>query len=625
MALAEQSQLVVTIRLNDQMSPTAVKVGKQMQDIERKTISLRKSVARVGEGLKTGLANSAKIAAAGVGFLAYNIKQGIDELVEWEDAQLQITAALKSTNGVSGVTAKMTEELALKYAELSNYEDDVILGAEAILLRFPNIKKKAFEPTLAAATDLAAGMGKDLPSAARTLALALNDPNAGLGRLTRAGITFTEQQKQQIKTLTDAGKVGKAQAIILSQVNKQYGGSASKATEGYRGNVTRLHKAIKDLQQSLAAPLLGPLSRLARRLAEFAKSKEVQQGIKDLGTAIAGLFSDENLAAGFQAMKEGIGFLRDLDWNQIRSAVSVSAEIMKTAVGMFTSLPAPLQGALVSLLAINKLTGGLGTAAIKGIGELLLSNLKTITAANVTVIGTNVVTPGQTPAATTSIVTSLAAAVASTPALAVTLGALGATLVGDQLLGPAVRSINPTYDKQYGQAFGDKTLLENLASVLTGQPIQFMGKTIQTGKGPNPALATEKSPLFNYALTRFIGLGGGQRPTGASVATRSGNFAGSSLPVIPVKFFDTLDGLWKQGKVSREYAVKLFEETQSGTKTYRQALAELKKIKGAQGEVKTAIQGQKYQFTLKPSVTISASATGKAITFAANGQRLEIL
>lgn len=602
MALAEQSQLVVTIRLNDQMSPTAVKVGRQMQDIERKTVSLRKAMGRVGEGLKTGLANSAKIAAVGVGFLAYNIKQGIDELVEWEDAQLQITAALKSTNAASGVTAKMTEDLANKYAELSNYEDDVILGAEAILLRFPNIKKKAFEPTLAAATDLAAGMGKDLPSAARTLALALNDPNAGLGRLTRAGITFTEQQKAQIKTLTDAGKVGKAQAIILAQVNKQYGGSASKATEGYRGNVTRLNKAIKDLQQSLAAPLIGPLSRLARRLAEFAKSPEIQQGLKDLGEGIAGLFSDENLNAGLDAVKGGLTFLRDLDWDAIKSGFQTTADIAKEAVSMFNSLPEGVKSGLITLLAANKLTGGLAVDFGKGIAGLVLNSLRTITAANVTVIGANVGGVGANPIPNAA-------------------GVAAGGIFGEALaLGKAtVAAVSPFF------------LAPLFTSMITGGPMDYGSynenvKNQPGGQIPGSLGLDSRTIYEDYVVRR-------QLPAVIRSRQRYGylNAFNAAPPPGPNSFANKMEAItllqkmYDEGKISSARASQIWEATQNGTKTYKQAVNELEKIKLKQDEVKTAIREQVVSLTVKPSVTISASATGNAITFAANGQRLEIL
>ena len=601
MALAEQSQLVVTIRLNDQMSPTAVKVGRQMQDIERKTVSLRKAMGRVGEGLKTGLANSAKIAAVGVGFLAYNIKQGIDELVEWEDAQLQITAALKSTNAASGVTAKMTEDLANKYAELSNYEDDVILGAEAILLRFPNIKKKAFEPTLAAATDLAAGMGKDLPSAARTLALALNDPNAGLGRLTRAGITFTEQQKQQIKTLVEAGKVGKAQAIILGQVNKQYGGSAQKSTEGYRGSVTRLGKAIKDLQQALAAPLIGPLGRLARRLAEFAKSPEIQQGLKDLGTAIAGLFSDENLNAGLDAVKGGLTFLRDLDWAAIKSGFQTTADIAKEAVSMFNSLPDGVKSGLITLLAANKLTGGLAVDFGKGIAGLVLNSLRTITAANVTVVGANVTTGVGGPGG--AIGTGAQTAGKLGPLLSI-LGP-AAALVGSALF---VGTQFPTETIGAGTAIGGGTA--GAAVLGLGQLLKLLG--IKPDGGVREGTNIPSIPQFGNQRRTFGNLGDG--PSG-----------GPGLRPLQVAFNRESVRDLRTGAVEAKDVYLLIKQTEKGNITYKQALDVLRIIKGTTSQTTQAVKNQQYQFTLKPSVTISASATGNAITFAANGQRLEIL
>lgn len=594
MGVAEQSSLIVTIRLNDQMSPTAVRVGKSVADLERKTLSLRRATDRLGQGLRTGVANSAKIAAVGVGLLAYNIRQGINELVEWEDAQLQINAVLKSTNQVAGVTAAQTEKLALKYAELTNYEDDVILGAEAILLRFPNIRKKAFEPTLKAATDLAAGMGRDLPTAARSLALAMNNPTVGLARLTRQGIAFSDQQKEQIKRLVESGKLQKAQGIILAQVSKVYGGSAQKATEGYRGSMTRLNKAVKDLQQNLAAPLIGPLSKLARRLADFAKSPEIKQGLTDLGNAIAGLFSNQNLDAGFRAIKDGFTFLEELDWSTIRSGFDVSASILKQAISLFTSLPAPIQGALVSFLAINKLTGGLGTAAVKGLAELMVTGLKTITAVNVTVVGTNVVAPGA--------------------------GGGGAVPTG---------------------GFDLRTLLVQMGArawPIIGMALEMDDRAREIGRQVELGQTRTREGIFDRSFRSGFATGRRQESAGTAIGAFLRQFIkvtpypgftappGARGAVTPskVEFTREASRALREGTVQAKDFQRLYDSLKAGDITYKQAVRALHIVERNTRATTQAVKNARYEFTLKPSVTISAAATQNAIVFAANGQRLII-
>jgi hypothetical protein len=64
------------------------------------------------------------------------------------------------------------------------------------------------------------------------------------------------------------------------------------------------------------------------------------------------------------------------------------------AVDAFMALPPGLQSVVVAALAVNKLGGGIVSSGIKDLLGLALGSLKTITAANVTVVGANVVGGG---------------------------------------------------------------------------------------------------------------------------------------------------------------------------------------------------------------------------------------
>jgi hypothetical protein len=61
------------------------------------------------------------------------------------------------------------------------------------------------------------------------LGKALENPIKGVTALAKAGTTFTEQQREQIKVLVESGNLLAAQELILTEVESQYGGAAEAA------------------------------------------------------------------------------------------------------------------------------------------------------------------------------------------------------------------------------------------------------------------------------------------------------------------------------------------------------------------------------------------------------------
>src|SRR4029453_3372150 len=76
-------------------------------------------------------------------------------------------------------------------------------------------------------TDLSVAMGIDLTSAATMVGKALNDPITGLTSLTRVGVQFTDQQKEQIERMVEHNNLLGAQKIILGELTTEFGGSAA--------------------------------------------------------------------------------------------------------------------------------------------------------------------------------------------------------------------------------------------------------------------------------------------------------------------------------------------------------------------------------------------------------------
>src|SRR5580765_4842939 len=215
-----------------------------------------------------GKASLAAAGTAGIGALVATVKTGIDEFSEASKVSAQTAAAIKSTGGAAGVTAGDISKLAGSLMKKSGVDDEAIQSGENLLLTFTNIRNEAgkgndvFDQTTKAALDMSVALGTDMKSAAMQLGKALNDPVKGVTKLTRSGVTFTEQQKEQIAALQASGKTLEAQKIILAEVNKEFGGSAAAAGKTLPGQLSILKESFSNVAGELVGQLVPAFTAL---------------------------------------------------------------------------------------------------------------------------------------------------------------------------------------------------------------------------------------------------------------------------------------------------------------------------------------------------------------------------
>jgi len=135
-------------------------------------------------------------------------------------------------------------------------DEEILKDATAQLLTFTNIAGENFQKTQAIALDLATRLDGDLKGASIMLGKALNDPVANLSALSRAGIQFSAEQKEVIKSMAETGRMGEAQALILEELEKQYGGSAQAAAKAGMGPFKQLSNSLGDLQEQFGKLIL---------------------------------------------------------------------------------------------------------------------------------------------------------------------------------------------------------------------------------------------------------------------------------------------------------------------------------------------------------------------------------
>jgi cell wall-associated NlpC family hydrolase len=197
------------------------------------------------QGRFTGVATSLKgIAQAGavVGAISF-FKGAIDEAREAERVTRKTEAVIKSTGGQARVTAGHIGELSEKMSELAGVDDEVIQQGANVLLTFTKVRNEIgngndiFDQAAKVSLDMAAAMDKTGDSGATMqesvirIGKALNDPIKGMSALTKVGVTFTAQQKDQVKALVESGDVMGAQKVILRELQTEFGGMAAASAD----------------------------------------------------------------------------------------------------------------------------------------------------------------------------------------------------------------------------------------------------------------------------------------------------------------------------------------------------------------------------------------------------------
>jgi hypothetical protein len=183
-------------------------------------------------------------------------------------------AAIASTGGAAGVTSKQVGDLATAISNKTGADDEAVQSGANLLLTFTKVRNETgkgndvFNQATLAATDMAAALGTDTKAAALQLGKALNDPIKGVGALSRAGVSFTAQQKEQIRTLVESGDTLNAQKIILGELGTQFGGAAKAAADP----LSRLKVTAGNLGETLGTKLLPHIDKGALFLTDFSSA-----------------------------------------------------------------------------------------------------------------------------------------------------------------------------------------------------------------------------------------------------------------------------------------------------------------------------------------------------------------
>lgn len=252
----------------------------------------------------SGLSKTLK--AAGAAFAgafavggAISIFKGAFEGAE-ESAKVgkQTAQVIKTTGEAANVTAGQVATLAGAISKKTGVDDEAIQSASNMLLTFTSVRNEVgkgndiFGQATQIVTDMSVALGKDLKGTSIQVGKALNDPIRGMSALTKMGVQFTAQQREQIKAMVESGDVMGAQKVILAELNTEFGGTAEAVATPW----AKVKVAFENLQEELGTKLLPVIAAVSTYVLNTmlpwldkagAKTKEFAARIGELVGPIA--------------------------------------------------------------------------------------------------------------------------------------------------------------------------------------------------------------------------------------------------------------------------------------------------------------------------------------------------
>lgn len=289
---------------------------QKAQQVEKDLGSLEKKLSSVGKSLSLKL--TAPLSALGAVALANADTQA--------KAETKVATALKSTGNAVGYSLDQLKAYASELQGKTIFGDETILNdVTTRLLAFTNITGENFKRTQQIVLDMSTALEMDLGSAATMLGKAMDDPIGKISALSRAGITFTDEQKKMVRQLVETGETAKAQTVILDALEQKFGGQAEAAAKVGMGALKQLKNSWGDFLEQIGqtmTPFINKIAGFLQRIVAMLQgmSPTMQKVIVVIGgvaaaigpvlVGISGVIKlIPALSAGFTALLSPVGII----------------------------------------------------------------------------------------------------------------------------------------------------------------------------------------------------------------------------------------------------------------------------------------------------------------------------
>jgi hypothetical protein len=221
----------------------------------------------------------AGIAVAALGGFLVNAAKGAEEARQANQRLGNVLDSMgfgEATDRVSAYAESLEKTIAV--------DADVIKATQTKLATFGQLTKTvneaggAFDRATLAALDMAAAGFGSAESNAVALGKALEDPIKGITALAKSGVTFTEQEKEKIKTLVESNKLLEAQDMVLNAIEKQVGGTSEASASSFDKMKFAL-AGISDTFGELVLPAVDKFAIALAGVSVFVQENERLVGI----------------------------------------------------------------------------------------------------------------------------------------------------------------------------------------------------------------------------------------------------------------------------------------------------------------------------------------------------------
>lgn len=342
---------VATLGLEVRVEQVEVAIDR-LKQLHQTSQQVETATGHMGQsfmGLNTILGSlTSLLATVGVGL---SFRALVTAVGDAQVATTQLNTVIAATGGAAGVTAAEAAKLAQSLQELTGVQNNQIIRAETMLLRYSSLGGDVFPKATKAALDLAAAMGGDVVSAAVTLSRALADPQRGVSMLQRQRLVAFEPGEMDRLMATYRQSIERGQEMLLGIITRTTAGMAEAYRRTLPGAFQALHTEVDSFMEKIGeAGFGGAMNRAINRLVEFTRASG--STAEYLGAVLGG------------ALEEGARWLDFFAQHTMILKIALAELLAVQVVAWATSLVTALEALGVAAMANPLVALGVAVVAL---------------------------------------------------------------------------------------------------------------------------------------------------------------------------------------------------------------------------------------------------------------------